>query len=141
MLNIAGPEYDLGSVGFVVLEECEHRRRSFDDAELAPRLLDTARTKLAKIKAAYDEFGGSAAYWQALETEVLQTPMCLYSAAARGMNAQERSPCGIWRGGDPLVRIVFALGGLLLASLLIFLLFVRIFEFFFAIAFFLTGLL
>jgi hypothetical protein len=141
MLNIAGPEYDLGSVVFVVLEECEHRRRGFDDAELAPRLLDTARTKLAKIKAAYDEFGGSTAYWQSLETEVLQTAMPQYITAAREMNAQERSNYGIWRGGDPLARIAFALGGLLLASLLIFVPFVRIFEFFFAIGFFLTGLL
>ena len=39
MLNIAGPEYDFGSVVFVVLEECEHRRRGFDDDELDEQLL------------------------------------------------------------------------------------------------------
>jgi hypothetical protein len=140
MLNIAGPEYDFGSVVFVVLEECEHRRRGFDDAELAPRLLDTAKGKLAKIKAAYDEFGGAAAYWHSLQTEVLETAMPQYIAAAREMNALERSNYGLWRGGDPLARIAFGLGGLLLASLLIFVPFVRIFEVFFAGGFLLTGL-
>jgi len=85
MLNIAGPEYDFGNVVFVVIEECEHRRRSFDDKELDAQLLATARAKLAKIKAAYDEFGGSPAYWQSLETEVLQTAMPQYIAAAKEM--------------------------------------------------------
>ena len=59
MLNIAGPEYDFGNVVFAVLQECEHRRRGFDDAELDAQLIATARAKLRKIKAAYDEFGGS----------------------------------------------------------------------------------
>jgi hypothetical protein len=139
MLNIAGPEYDFGNVVFVVIEECEHRRRGFDDEDLAPQLLATARAKLAKIKAAYDEFGGSPAYWQSLEAEVLQTAMPQYISAAKEMNALERSRFGIWRGGDPLARIAFAVGGIILAAMLIFVPFVRVFEAFLAFGLAATG--
>jgi hypothetical protein len=138
MLNIAGPEYDFGSIVFVVLEECEHRRRGFDDEELEEQLLATARAKLAKIKAAYDEFGGSPAYWQSLEKEVLETAMPQYVDAAREMNALERSKFGVWRGGDPAARFAFALGGLVLGSIIIELPFIPIFEAMFAFG--LTGL-
>ena len=99
MLNIAGPEYDFGSVVFVVLQECEHRRRGFDDDEAEEQLLRVARGKLAKIRQAYDEFGGAPAYWKVLETEVLETAMPQYIDAAREMTALERSNFGVWRGG------------------------------------------
>ena len=110
MLNIAGPEYDFGNVVFAVLQECEHRRRGYDDQELEQQLMVTAKKKLAKIKKAYDEFGGSPSYWESLETEVLKTAMPQYMVAAREMNALERAKFGVWRGGDPLARIAFAVG-------------------------------
>ena len=134
MLNIAGPEYDFGSVVFVVLEECEHRRRGIPDDEAEEALMRIARGKLAKIRKAYDEFGGAPAYWNVLETEVLETAMPQYIAAARDMNALERSNFGVWRGGDPAARFTFALAGLLLGSFLIALPFVKIVEAMFAFA-------
>ena len=134
MLNIAGPEYDLGNVVFVVLEECEHRRRGFDDDELEEQLLVTSRAKLAKIKASYEEFGASPGYWQALEKEVLETALPQYIDAARELNALERSKYGVWRGGDPAARFAFALGGLVVGSLLVALPFIPIFEAMFAFA-------
>ena len=134
MLNIAGPEYDFGNVLFVVIEECEHRRRGFSDEDLEEELLTAARKKLAKIKAAFDEFGGSSAYWASLDTEVLETAMPQYIAAAREMNALERTGYGVWRGGDPLARFVLGLGGLLLGSIIIALPFVPIVEGMFAFA-------
>ncbi len=134
MLNIAGPEYDFGSVVFAVLEECEHRRRGFGDDEAEEQLLRVARAKLAKIKQAYDEFGGSAAYWKVLETEVLETAMPQYIEAAREMTSLERAKFGVWRGGDPAARFAFALGGLLLGSIIIALPFVPIVEAMFAFA-------
>jgi hypothetical protein len=139
MLNIAGPEYDFGNVVFAVLTECEHRRRGFDDEELDRQLLATARAKLAKIKAAYDEFGGAPSYWESLEAEVLKTALPQYTVAAREMNALEREKFGVWRGGDPLARIAFAVGGLLLAWLLFFVPFVRLFEAAFIVTFVATG--
>jgi hypothetical protein len=134
MLNIAGPEYDFGSVVFVVLEECEHRRRGLDDDEAEDALMRIARGKLAKIKQAYDEFGGAPAYWKVLETEVLETAMPQYIAAAREMTALERSNFGIWRGGDPVARFTFALAGLFLGFILIALPFIKIVEAMFAFA-------
>lgn len=139
VLNIAGPEYDFGSIVFVVLEECEHRRRGFDDDELEFQLLETARTKLKRIKKAYDEFGGSNAYWQSLEKEVLETAMPQYIDAAREMNALERTSFGIWRGADPLARFVFAIMGLIIGSVLIALPFIPIFEVMFAFALAVAG--
>ena len=134
VLNIAGPEYDFGSVVFVVLGECEHRRRGFENDELEFQLMQTAKAKLKKIKAAYDEFGGSPSYWKALETEVLETAMPQYVDAAREMNALERSGFGVWRGGDPVARFTFALAGLIIGSILIALPFVKIVETMFAFA-------
>lgn len=133
-LNIAGPEYDFGSVVFVVLEECEHRRRGFDDDEAEEGLMRIARNKLAKIKQAYDEFGGAPAYWKVLETEVLETAMPQYIAAAREMTALERSKFGIWRGGDPIARFVFALSGLGIGAFLMTLPFLKLVEAMFAFA-------
>lgn len=117
VLNIAGPEYDFGSVVFVVLGECEHRRRGFERDELEVRLMEVAKAKLKKIKAAYDEFGGSPAYWQALEKEVLQTAMPQYVDAAERMNELERQSFGVWREGDPAARTAFGIGGLIVGGL------------------------
>jgi len=113
VLNIAGPEYDFGSVVFVVLGECEHRRRGFKRDELEFRLMETAKAKLKKIKQAYDEFGGAPSYWDALQKEVLQTAMPQYIKAAEAMNELEENAFGVWRAGDPLSRTVFGLGGLI----------------------------
>lgn len=135
MLNIAGPEYDFGSVVFVVLEECEHRRRGFDSDEAEFQLMKVAKEKLAKIRNAYDEFGGSPAYWKVLEKEVLETAMPQYIEAAREMTALERTKFGVWRGGDPGARFAFAIGGLLLGAIVIALPFVPIIERMFAFAF------
>lgn len=128
VLNIAGPEYDFGSVVFAVLEECEHRRRGFDNDEIEFRLDETAKAKLKKIKAAYDEFGGSPAYWKSLQTEVLDTAMPQYIQAAKEMNAMERAHFGVWRGGDPAARLTFAVGGLILGSIIIALPFIPAIE-------------
>lgn len=128
VLNIAGPEYDFGSVVFVVLEECEHRRRGFENDELEFRLKETAKAKLKKIKATYDEFGGSPAYWHSLQTEVMETAMPQYIKAAKEMNALERAHFGVWRGGDPAARFTFAIGGLIVGSIIIALPFIPAIE-------------
>jgi hypothetical protein len=112
-LNIAGPEYDFASVVFVVLQECEHRRRALGYAE---ELMSVAREKLAQIRKAYDEFGGSRAYWTTLEREVLDTAMPQYVDAALEMNGLERAAWGVFRRGDLAARGLFGLGGLLLGG-------------------------
>jgi hypothetical protein len=141
MLNIAGPEYDFANVVYAVLEECEHRRRGYDQEELDDLLMADARRKLAEIRRAYDEFGGAGSYWQQLEKEVLATAMPQYIAAAEEMNRLERTRFDIWRQGDPLARLVFALAGLFLGSLLIAIPFIRIVESAFAFGLTIAGAL
>jgi hypothetical protein len=137
VLNIAGPEYDFGSVVFAVLQECEHRRRGFDRDETEFQLKTIARKKLNEVKAAYNEFGGSPTYWEKLEGEVLNTALPQYIAEAEKMNELERNGFGVWRNGDTAARFVFALIGLILGSIIIAIPFIPIFEAMFAFA--LTG--
>ena len=137
MLNIAGPEYDFGYVLFAVLQECEHRRRSISNDSLDRELTTIARQKLERIKRAYDEFGGSVGYWDSLQKEVLETAIPQYVPAAAEMNELERTGFHVFRKGDVAARLVFALGGLLIGSIIIALPFIPIVEDLFAFA--LTG--
>ena len=116
MLNIAGPEYDFGHVVFAVIQECEHRRRGLDDRNIGEELMSVARGKLAQIKAAYDEFGGSSVYWNELQTEVLKTAMPQYIVVATEMNALERGGWDVYRRGDLAARGLFGLGGLVVGG-------------------------
>ncbi|HEV7425309.1 MAG TPA: hypothetical protein VGQ46_03005 [Thermoanaerobaculia bacterium] len=132
MLNIAGAEYDYAQVVYVVLQECEHHRRSFEEATFEDEVRTCANAKLAEVKAAYDEFGGSAAYWETLEKEVDEVVLPQYVAAAHEMNELEASHFHIWRGGDLGARFAFALAGLIIGSIIIALPFIPIFENLFA---------
>ncbi len=137
MLNIAGAEYDFAQVVFVILEECEHRRRGWDDELFEAQAMATAREKLARVKATYDEFGGSASYWEALQKEVLDVVMPQYIDEARLLTEHEKGGFGVWRGGDPAARGVFALVGLIIGSIIISMPWIPIMEDMFAFA--LTG--
>ncbi len=137
MLNIAGAEYDFAQVVFVILEECEHRRRGWDEELFEAQAMATARETLAKIKAAYDEFGGSVSYWEALQKEVLDVVMPQYVDEARTVTEHEKHGFGVWRSGDPLSRAAFALGGLIIGSLIVAMPWIPIVEDVFAFA--LTG--
>ena len=139
MLNIAGPEYDCAQVVFAVLQECEHRRRGLDNATFEAEIEAHADAKLAQIRRAYDEFGGSASYWEALEPEVHEVVLPQYIAGARRMNALEQSSFDVWREGDLAARLVFALIGLMIGSIIIALPFVPIFEEMFAFVLTATG--
>lgn len=141
MLNIAGPEYDFGSVVFAVLQECEHRRRAIAHDELEHALAATSKEKLAQIKRAYDEFGGSAGYWEALEKEVLFAALPQYTLEAEKMNELERTGYGVWRSGDVAARFAFALLGLIIGSIIIALPFIPIVETMFAFALAVGGFL
>ncbi len=116
ILNLAGAEYDLGNILFAVLQECEHRRRAFEPDEARAKLMAAARAKLAEVEESYREAGGTPSYWELVEREVLENSMPQYIAGALEQNRLERQSYGIWRGGDPLSRIAFGLGGLTVGS-------------------------
>jgi hypothetical protein len=141
MLNIAGADYDYAQVIYVVLQECEHRRRGFEEEHFDSEVRACAAGKLAEIKAAYDEFGGSASYWEALEKEVNEVVLPQYLAAARDMTDLERDNFGIWRGGDLGARFAFALAGLIIGSIIVALPFIPIYEDLFAFALTAAGFL
>jgi|CXWL01.1.fsa_nt_gi hypothetical protein len=140
MLNLAGPAFDFGSVLFAVLQDCEHQRPAFAPDELAERLLEVARAKLAEIRRAYDEAGGAESYWAALEREVLATTMPQYIAAARRQNRLESTDFDLWRQGDPIARTAYAVVGLTLGGLIVAAPFIPIFEDAFAFALAAVGL-
>ena len=137
MLNIAGPEFDFGHVVYAVLQECEHRRRGLDVEDFSEGIETCAREKLAQIKGAYDEFSGSQTYWEALEKEVMSTVVPQYTEPARIITALERGAWNVFRGGDIAARLLFALVGLVVGSLIIATPWIPIFEEMFAFA--LTG--
>ncbi len=141
MLNIAGSEYDYAQVVYVVLQECEHRRRSFEEESFETEVRACATEKLAEIKATYDEFGGSVAYWETLEKEVDDVVLPQYIAAAQSITESERHNFGIWRGGDLGARFAFALAGLVIGSIIIALPFIPIVEDMFAFALMAAGFL
>lgn len=119
MLNLAGSSYDFGNVLFAVLQECEHARRGLLPNEAEVRLMELARRKLREIRTSYEECGGTPAYWQALEREVLETTMPQYIPAAVEQTRLEKTGYGVWRQGDPAARILFGMAALLVGALLI----------------------
>ncbi len=141
MLNIAGADYDYAQVVYVVLQECEHRRRGFEAADLDAEVLACAKEKLAEIKATFDEFGGSASYWEALEKEVTEVVIPQYLAESRTEMELERNSFGVWRDGDLAARFAFALAGLFIGSIIIALPFIPIVEDMFAFALTVIGFL
>ncbi|HYO16061.1 MAG TPA: hypothetical protein VE685_22915 [Thermoanaerobaculia bacterium] len=119
MLNLAGSSYDFGNVLFAVLQECEHARRGLLPNEAEARLKEIARRKLREVRASYEELGGTPAYWQALEREVLETALPQYIPAAVAQTRLEKTGYGVWRQGDPAARILFGMAALLVGALLI----------------------
>jgi hypothetical protein len=128
VLNLAGHTFDFGAVVYAVLDDCEHHRRSFAAGEAPAGLRAAAEEKLSQVRAAYDERGGSALYWRAVEREVLETVLPQYVPAAIEKTRLEASRYDVWRGGDLLARALFALGALAVGGLVVAIPFIPIFE-------------
>lgn len=141
MLNIAGADYDYAQVVYVVLQECEHRRRGFDEADFEREVRACAAEKLAEVKATYDEFGGSEPYWEELQREVEEVVLPQYVTAASHVTELERNNFEIWRGGDLAARFIFAMIGLLIGSIIVRMPLFPIAEDMFAIALMVAGFL
>ena len=128
VLNLAGSSFDFDHVNFAVLHECEHRRRGILPDHLENSLLDIARGKLAEVHESYVESGGTELYWTSLESEILETTMPQYIAAAREKNRLEKNNYDLWRGGDLTSRAVMALIALTIGGIIVALPFIPIFE-------------
>jgi hypothetical protein len=141
MLNVAGSEFDFGSVLYAVLQECEHVRRGLDPKEAPERLMETARRKLAEVRESYEECGGTPPYWNDLEREVLETSMPQYIPAAVKQSRLEASSYDLWRQGEPAARAAFALLGLVIGALIVAISWIPIYEKAFAFLLALAGFL
>lgn len=139
MYDPSGSSFDYSNVIYAVLQDCEHRRRSFSDDKAAGAITECAREKLARIRQSYLEGMGSKPYWRELEKEVLETVIPQYIPAAVEQNRKEREAYGVWRGGDLLARFGLAIAGLIIGGLIISLPFIPTIENVFALAFALGG--
>ena len=118
MYDPSGSSFDFANVIFSVLQDCEHRRRSYTDENVRAGLMECANEKLARVKTSYLDGLGSKSYWRDLEKEVLETVMPQYIAAAAEQNRLELTGYGVFRGGDVGARILFALLGLVVGGLI-----------------------
>jgi len=128
MYDPSGSSFDYANVIFSVLQDCEHRRRSFTDETVRDGLMQCADEKLSRVKASYLEGMGSKSYWRDLEKEVLETVMPQYIAAAAEQNRRERNGHNVFRGGDLAARFAFAILGLVVGGIIIAIPFIPIFE-------------
>ena len=128
MYDPSGSSFDYANVIFSVLQDCEHRRRSFTDETVREGLMQCAADKLSRVKASYLEGMGSKSYWRDLEKEVLETVMPQYIAAAAEQNRRERNGYGVFRGGDLAARVLFALLGLVVGAAIIAIPFIPVVE-------------
>lgn len=127
MINLAGRSYDFDSVLFAVLQECEHRRRSFLPAEAEQQIRAVAERKLEDIEPAYREAGGNSAYWQQLRREVNETVIPQYIPRAIEQSRLEKTNYDLWRGADLVARSLLALSGLIIGELIVLAPFIPIF--------------
>jgi hypothetical protein len=118
MLNLTGPEFDLGNVVHAVLAHCEHRRPAIS-GDFQQEMRATAERKLADVRSAYDEARGDSAYWETLQHEVLDTALPQYLAIAERQSRLERTTYDVWRGGDIAARATFALIGLVIGAAIV----------------------
>lgn len=128
MYDPSGSSFDYANVIFSVLQDCEHRRRSYNDDNVRDGLMECAREKLGRVKASYLDGMGSKSYWRDLEKEVLETVMPQYAMAAAEQNRRERNGYGVFRGGDLAARFLFAILGLFIGGIIIATPFIPIFE-------------
>ncbi len=128
MYDPSGSSFDYANVIFSVLQDCEHRRRSFSEENVHAGLMECANDKLVRVKTSYLDGMGSKSYWRDLEKEVLETVMPQYIAAAAEQNRRERNGYGVFRGGYLAARVLFALLGLVIGGIIIEVPFIPIFE-------------
>jgi hypothetical protein len=119
-------EFSAEAVTLEVLAHLERRRLAIvaDDGQTRAEV-DAA---LVPIEKAYAEAELPPAYLQALLTEIRETVPARWRAGAERFTALERADFRLWRGGDPVARLTYVLGGLVLGGLIVAAPFIPIWE-------------
>lgn len=109
-----------------VLQELERRRSEIvHDEALVRAAVDGA---LEPVRSAYREAELPGAYLSALENEVAGSVVNQWRPQAARFTELEQRDFGLWRGGDPVARIVYVFLGLLVGGLCVELPFIPIWE-------------
>ncbi len=110
-------QFRLPQVTEHVLAWLERRRPGYGEwgAEVEEQLTAEARQALADVARRFAEVAEDAAYWARLEHGLFSVVLPRYFQLAREHHALQRRQYGLWRGGDLLSRVVYTLGGLAVA--------------------------
>jgi hypothetical protein len=119
-------EFSVERVTTQVLEHLERRRDEIVDHD--DRVRAEVKEALVPIKKAYAESELPKAYFDGVETEVLQTVPAAWQAIAQPYTDKERQEFRLWRGGDPVARITYVFLALVIGGLCVELPFIPIWE-------------
>jgi hypothetical protein len=119
-------EFSAQAVSLAVLEHLERRRDQIVGDE--ERVRAEVAAALEPVHEAYREAELPAAYFEALEREIVQVVPDAWRAVAAPYTTGEKRDFGIWRGGDPVARIAYVFLGLLVGGLCVALPFIPIWE-------------
>lgn len=87
--------------------------------EVAAELKATFQAELAELKRRFFEVFDDRAYWERAERTLIEVCLPRYLAEAQRFTALERREFGVWRGGDLIARITFALAGLAVGTFIV----------------------
>lgn len=120
-VNVYPMQYHLDQLTAHLVALLERRRAAIeawnDEAECS--LLEEAKRALDEAGRQFKEVADDEAYWGRTTEQLMTVAMPRYLVAAKAEHELERRKYGVWRGGDLLSRVVYAVGGLLVGVLII----------------------
>lgn len=119
-------EFSARDVTLKVLDHLEQRRPdiAFDGEKIRAEV----EAALVPVMTSYREAELPAAYMGALAEEVRRTVPARWQAVARDFTAREKKSFGLWRGGDPVSRLTYVFGGLVVGGFILWAPFIPIWE-------------
>lgn len=119
-------EFSAREITLKVLDHLERRRPEIAfDGEKIRAEVDAA---LVPVEKDYREAELPPGYLTALVAEVRRTVPARWQAIARDFTAREKKSFGLWRGGDPLSRVAYLFGGLVVGGFILWAPFIPIWE-------------
>lgn len=113
--------YRLQELTAHVVAALERRREGVTDwnADAEAKLTEEARTVLAEAGKQFAEVADDKAYWERTERTILSVALPRYFVLAKEEHAAAKDKYGIWRGGDLVSRVAYAIGGLVTSALVV----------------------
>jgi hypothetical protein len=120
-VNLYPSQYQLPELTAHVVALLERRRAAVGawDQATEHAFLEEAQAALAEAGAQFREVADDPDYWRRVTEQCLGVALPRYLKLAREQHALEARKYGVWRGGDLLSRMAYAVGGLLVGMLLL----------------------